>query len=331
MTRRGRFAALVPAMPIAALLFPAVMQMGAPQGSSPFGRAWIAFSPLAALTGPALGIGANPTVAAGLAKGLLFWPVAVFGVLAAWLVRLRHARWSRIAVDHGAAVITSESWPEVAPEPMPPRPPEIVPRIADRTRVEGADLAARARFVAMSFAFPEAGLVRANSARDGLGSWPLHMDCRPTRFTLTLQHAALGYRLEFCNRGAEPLGPLMIRADLVPAESRTAPGPTDALPLCHYLDGLPIGDSIELTGELRLPLAGIAAMRLGSAELLVPLMRICAESAGNALDPLNASACFAVGLPPLVAGGGIQPFRLDSGPRIWRKLTARRVNRAGLS
>jgi hypothetical protein len=161
------------------------------------------------------------------------------------------------------------------------------------------------------------------------------VSCEPTRFTLTLQHAALRYRLEFCNRGAQALGPLIIRVDLASVETRKPQNhqvdfDADALPLCHYLDSLPAGDRIELTGELRLPLTGIAAMQLGTAELLVPLMRLCAESAGESRPALSVSACFAIGLPPLSAGGGIQPFRLDLGPGIWRKLTARRLVNADL-
>jgi hypothetical protein len=190
-------------------------------------------------------------------------------------------------------------------------------------QAEGADLAERARFVAMNFAFPEPGLARQTPT-----DWPLQIGCQPLRFILMPGLAVLRYRLELWNRGAEALGPLIIRADLV-AESRTAAESqtelaADVLPMCHYLDSLPAGDGVELSGELRLALADVATLRLGSAELLVPMLRLCAESAGAAPPGLNISADFAIGQPPLSAGGGIRPFRLDSGPGIWRKLTARR-------
>ncbi len=362
MNRSGRFAGS-----LAAMLISVALHIGAPPGHGGafvVGRAWAAsvaaaglarnspnltrilpsakntgpvvpFQPpsLAALTVPVLAIGMPTEALADFAKALLFWPVALITGVAAWLVRLRAASWRGIAVRQaGLDATLSVSRPEPAPEPLPAAlVPASEPVAASRGQAQGADLAARARFVAMTFAFPETGI-----AQPGPIDWPLQMNCQPTRFNLTLQHAALGYRLAFCNRGAEPLGPLIIRADLVAETSRMAQHhpvgcAADALPLCHYLDSLPAGDTMELTGELRLPLAGIAAMRLGTAELLVPLMRLCAESAGECQPVLSVSAGFAIGLPPLSAGGGIQPFRLDLGPAIWRKLTARRLPCTDLS
>ncbi len=214
------------------------------------------------------------------------------------------------------AEIPSLSGPEPA---LPPSPAAPVPQ------AQGADLAERARFVALSFAFPESGL-----AREAATDWPLHMSCAPTRFTLTLRHAALRYRLEVCNRGAEALGPLIIRADLIAESGIAAIRPVAfaaaGLPPCHHLDSLAAGENVVLTGELRLALAGVVAMRLGGAELLVPLMRVCAESAVASPLAFCHSAGFAIGLPPLAPGGSIQPFRLNSRPGIWRKLTARRLN-----
>ena len=254
-----------------------------------------------------------------LATTLQFWPVAMVAGLATWLIHLRNTRWSRLALDRSEPI----DWlQDTTPECEPPAAPDLL-------QVQGADLAARARFVAMTFAFPEVDTARQRLQGAAAG-WPLHIDCQPIRFTLTLQHAALGYRLEFCNRGADALGPLIIRADLVAAGNRLAQDypvefTADALPVCHYLDSLPAGDSVELAGDLRLPLANIAALRLGKAELLVPLLRLCAESAGESRPAFNLSTCFAIGMPPLSAGGGIQPFRLDAGPGIWRKLSARRL------
>jgi hypothetical protein len=266
-----------------------------------------------------------PHCARPLTHALSWWliaPITLFAGIAAWLRRRRRARWHPISLDWtNPAKTPNRSGVEPAPTSLPPVPGPLAPTLA-----QGADLAARARFVAMSFTLPQAGW-----SRHGPTDWPLHMECEPTRFTLTLGYAVLSYCLELCNRGAEALGPLMIRAELVAAESRTAPDEQAefacaALPPCHYLDSLPAGENVALTGELRLSLGGVVAMRLGLAELLVPLMRVCAESARESRLALSLSACFAIGLPPLAVGGGIQPFRLDSGPGIWRKLTVRRLN-----
>lgn len=159
---------------------------------------------------------------------------------------------------------------------------------------------------------------------------PLTMACQAMRFTLTLEQAALRYRLQLENCWTQTLGPLIIRADLVlagaaTAQNRQAGFDTYALPVCHYVDSFAAGGRIDLSGDLRLPAARLAPFRLGRAEFLVPLMRICAESIGNFRPEFSLPACFAIGLTPISAGGGIQPFHVDSGLGIWRKLAVRRV------
>ena len=260
------------------------------------------------------------------------------GLLVAWLIHRRYSRGTRIFGDNPQPVDSASDTAGDMPASTAQQVPAVIPPVADTATAppgaepaQGADLAARARFVAMSFAISE-----TNASATPCPGWPLQVSCHPTRFTLTLRHAALRYRLEFCNRGAEALGPLVIRADLVAVEtripqSRQVAFEPDALPLCHYVDSLAAGSSIELTGELHLPIARIAAMRLGMAELLVPLIRLCAESAGEDQPRVSVSACFAIGMPSEWAGDGIQPFRLDSGPGIWRKLAARRIIPTDLS
>lgn len=314
MTRSGRLAGL-----LAVLLLLIVLSIGVWIGRT----SGLALEPsfawplLPAFPAPVIDIGFGPTGSNASTTIALCPPLAAF---VAWLIRRRHHRWSRIALDHAV--------PNDLPIPAPPAP--APPAMPAPPAAQGPDLAARARFVALSFAFPEAGPARVHAARSGLTDWPLQIDCQPIRFTLTLRHAALAYALTFCNRGADPLGPMIIRADLASTSAQTVQDRAmsrtgDALPLCHYLDSLPPGAAIELTGELRLPLADVAAMRLGAAELLVPLLRLYAESAGDVGPALSTATSFAIGLPPLSAGSGMQPFRLDLGPGIWRKLTARRV------
>lgn len=179
----------------------------------------------------------------------------------------------------------------------------------------GADLAARARFVAMAFSTPDTGAARFVSATSPLQmtTSPLTINCQPTRVILTLGHAALHYRLQLGNRGAEALGPLIIRADLATAGLGIPPDhpaifDPEELPLCHYLDSLPAGGTTELSGELPLSLANIAAIRLGTAELLAQLMRVGVESAGGAVPGLSSSACFAIGVPAASTGGEIAPL-----------------------
>lgn len=279
------------------------------------------------------------------AAPLQYLPIVVFAVAAAWLIRNRIPHWRRMSpsgaeLDAFPGEIVSDITLSVTSAPLetlePAEPdddchPDFAP--VPVSKPPGADLAARALFVAMSFPGPVGAPLHIPPPR--LASASLRIDCHPIRLTLTLRHAALRYRLQLGNRGAEALGPIIIRADLATAE----PGiPQDhqaafdpyALPLRHYLDSLPAGTNAELTGELRLPLASIAAIRLGSAKLLVPLMRVWVETAGAALPALSCARCFAIGIPPAAAGSGIQPFHLDSSLGIWRKLTTRRLQNADL-
>jgi hypothetical protein len=153
---------------------------------------------------------------------------------------------------------------------------------------------------------------------------PLHISIEPSKLALTLMNATLSYRLTLTNHGGELLEDITIAADLVgahaalPREEQLA-GPLTELAERHRLAGLAPGESGEVSGDLRLPLAMVRPIVQGKAVLLVPLARFRVSAPGQ--EP----RCFTVvvGQPSPRKDAAIQPVRLDLGPRIYGGLAGR--------
>src|SRR5690606_6887695 len=138
----------------------------------------------------------------------------------------------------------------------------------------------------------------------------------------TLLNATLAYRLEITNRGASPLTGLSIGADMISAhasisreEQLAGPG-AGAAPL-QRIERLAPGESRVVSGEFRVPFSQIRPIRQGNAALLLPLARFRVEAEGA--RPVVRT--FAVG--EAGSGAGLQPFRLDQGPRVYPRLAQR--------
>ena len=80
------------------------------------------------------------------------------------------------------------------------------------------------------------------------------------------------------------------------------------------IERLEPGESRIVEGEFRLPFPQIVPIRQGKAAMLLPLARFRLEVEGAA--PVVRT--FVVGQPG--AAAGLQPFRLDLGPRVYPKL-----------
>ncbi|MFN3457356.1 MAG: hypothetical protein ACK4Z8_07245 [Novosphingobium sp.] len=154
---------------------------------------------------------------------------------------------------------------------------------------------------------------------------PLVLDISVARMSASLVNATLSYRLSLGTSAA--LSRIEVRGDMIsahasrPAEEQLGLGEAQVL---HRLPGLAAGETIELGGEVRLPLAAITPIRHGSAVLFVPLVRFEVM----ALDgdrPVKLRAAFVVGLEEMAAGERLQPFRLDLGPRVYPKVGRREL------
>lgn len=147
------------------------------------------------------------------------------------------------------------------------------------------------------------------------------------RFSATLVNASLDYRLRVVNTGALPLADIIIGGDMIGAHASLPPEAQfahdgAALEARHRIATLGPGESAELSGTLRLPLAGAAAIRRGTAALFVPLVRLCARAGA---DGPSFASTHVVGEVPARPGGGLRPFRLDLGPRIYPDVAQRKL------
>ena len=149
----------------------------------------------------------------------------------------------------------------------------------------------------------------------------LTIEARALRMARSMVYATLSYEVLVTNRGAQPLSDVKLGADLVTAHARI---PTDQqladplLPLAPVktIAQLDPGQSVTVSGELRLPVAEIRPIPHGKAVVYVPLLRVRGEAEG--LIPVART--FVVGVP-----GGVnqrlQPFRLDEMPQTYRSVS----------
>lgn len=143
------------------------------------------------------------------------------------------------------------------------------------------------------------------------------------RLSATLVNATLAYRLHLTNGGDQPMTDLAVSGDMIaahasrPVDEQLGTAGGAALPPLHRVETLAPGQSVTLTGDIRLPLAAIRPIRRGDAALFVPLARI--EAHGQAIDgsTISTRGTFLVGQEPDAGSERLQPFRLDLGPRVY--------------
>lgn len=145
----------------------------------------------------------------------------------------------------------------------------------------------------------------------------LTIEARALRLSRSMMFATLSYEVWVTNRGGQPLRDVRLGADLVTAHARI---PTDQqladplVPLAPVktIEQLDPGASVQVAGELRLPVGEIRPIPHGKAVVYVPLLRVRAEAEG--LIPIART--FVVGVPA-GANRRLQPFRLDEMPQTY--------------
>ncbi len=153
----------------------------------------------------------------------------------------------------------------------------------------------------------------------------LAMALEATRLSATLLNTTLQYRLCLTNHTAAPIGPIVVSGDMVaahatlPVEQQLALS-GQVLERRHETPALDPGESVTLSGEIRLPLAAISPIKAGNAALFIPLARFRAEAQGVAM--LHN---FVVGEASEVPHAALRPFRLDLGPRVYSRIGQREV------
>lgn len=150
------------------------------------------------------------------------------------------------------------------------------------------------------------------------------------RMTASLMATTLSYAIRLTNTGPAPLAAVAVEGDLVSAHAslpveRQIANDSHRLELRHAHVALAPGESIEFTGDMRLPLTEITPIRAGAAAYFVPLVRLRVEAEGGAPLPQVLVQTFVIGELPDQDGGALRPFRLDLGPRTYSRIGQRPV------
>jgi hypothetical protein len=139
-------------------------------------------------------------------------------------------------------------------------------------------------------------------------------------------NASLAYRLTLTNHATAAQGPLRIAGDVISAhgslssQDQLTP-PSEGLTAIHQVPALAPGETLTLSGELRMPLASILPIHSGGARVFVPLARFRFEAEGGATE----THVFVVGQASDRPGGALRPFPLDRGPGVVRELGQREL------
>ncbi len=229
--------------------------------------------------------------------------------------------------------------PAVA-KPVMPAPVTAAPRIADEAPefdvgkvLAETGLAEVADLTGAFAAAPQADAPREYAAaRPALGVLvnPLEITLAARKMSATLLNTVLNYELVVTNNGDAPLGPVSVGGDMIgahaslSARSQLEIAGQSIKPL-HRLDTLAPGESLTLSGELRLPLAAILPIRNGNASLFVPLARFRVEALRSGAPPLVVSRTFVIGETQANPGAALKPFRLDLGPRLYSQIGQREL------
>jgi hypothetical protein len=161
---------------------------------------------------------------------------------------------------------------------------------------------------------------------DEQGEHGLRIALEPARLSVSLLNATLSYRLLLTNQGDHALRDISIDGDMISAhaslsEAEQLAAPNSKLENRHLLRTLSPGETRVVTGDFALPLPLIRPIRKGEATLFVPLARLRIVSGGANTQVLVQTSV--VGQRSPRPGGGLRPFRLDLGPRIYSELGQR--------
>lgn len=153
----------------------------------------------------------------------------------------------------------------------------------------------------------------------------ISLQCEVVKLTRSAMFATLKYRLTLINRTDRPLTEVAIGTDLVsahaaaPMEQQVATEAT-ALETRHTLARIAPRQNVTVEGSVQLPLASAQVIRQGRLPLLVPLMRVRVDGAGE--GALVKTFVVGQGMP---GGGRVQPFRLDDMPQSYQPIAQREL------
>ncbi|TMM48829.1 hypothetical protein [Qipengyuania marisflavi] len=145
------------------------------------------------------------------------------------------------------------------------------------------------------------------------------------KLTRSVAFATLKYRLTLINRTHAALKDVTVGADIVSAHAQS---PVDqqvansgtAIETRHTIARVSPSQSMTIEGQVQMPLAQAQIIHQGRLPLLVPLLRVRVDGAGD--GALVKTFVIGQGVP---GGGRLQPFRLDDAPRSYDAVAQREL------
>lgn len=212
--------------------------------------------------------------------------------------------------------------PQAPPAPQQQPAPKPAPDSTSTSEPPVAPPAARPKLPEPAFAHI-----------DGSADQPLAIQLEAQNLNCSLVYASLAYRLALTNQAQTETGPLRIFGDIISAHASLSQRDQLSLvgaPKLHDLASIPPGESVTVSGQLRMAMAQITPIQQGRAPLFVPLARFQVAQADAVAAEAQSDApattrVFVVGQAAESPGGGLRPFRLDQMPGTVRELDQRLV------
>lgn len=143
----------------------------------------------------------------------------------------------------------------------------------------------------------------------------------------TLLNAVLNYTITLTNTSDADLHDINLSGAMMQADAATARD--DGSQTGHMLDqieNLSAGETVTLTGDIRLPLNAIRPITFKSQALFIPLARFGAVYTDQNNAQHQQSVSFIVGREYEPPRPKMAPFRLDLGPKIFHPVGQRPLN-----
>jgi hypothetical protein len=269
----------------------------------------------------------TPTLAPASTAGIPWWiwlaallAVGAIGAAAGWFWRGR-TRVLALPPPEIERPIVQPRAPAPEPLPTPASPPAELPKVA-LTRT-----AAEVPPVPRPAPQPAPAVAAEPDDEEDLGpESPLRIALEPAKLSVSLLKATLSYRILLSNQGEAMMRDISIDGDMVSAHASLSQedqlaAPNSKLENRHLVRTLAPGETKVVAGEFALPLPSIRPIRKGEATLFVPLARLRIVAGGEKTQVVVQTSV--VGQRSPRPGGGLRPFRLDLGPRIYSELGQR--------
>ncbi len=143
----------------------------------------------------------------------------------------------------------------------------------------------------------------------------------------TLLNAVLNYTITLTNTSDADVHDINLSGAMMQADAATARDDgSQTGHMLHQIENLPPGETVTLTGDIRLPLNAIRPIIFKSQALFIPLARFGVVYADQNDAQHQQSLSFIVGREYEPPRPKMAPFRLDLGPKIFHPVGQRPLN-----